>query len=120
MRLLPLAAALLLPAALAAQFPAPGRYDITAVQAGAENRFQLFLEVATQGDSTVLTFGQSAEQTIPIDEQGTIADGFYIRFFNSRCPFVKLGDHWEAVCANTWDVPQFVMTLRRKADSAPS
>lgn len=120
MRPFMLAAALLLPATLTAQFPAPGRYDITAVQAGADNRFQLFLEVAMQGDSVVLTFGQSAEQTIQIDEQGTLADGFFIRFFNSRCPFVKLGTQWEAVCANPWDIPQFVMTLTPKEDAGPS
>lgn len=120
MRLPLLAAIVALPATLSAQYPEPGRYTLAASPAGSEQTFPLFLEVASLGDSTVLTFGQDGQDPIPLVEHGTIADGFYFQFGTTRCPFVKVDGRWEAVCANLWDVPQFVITITGKAEPDPS
>lgn len=120
MRLPLLAAAVLLPASLAAQYPEPGRYQVNGSPAGQEQTFQLFLEVQAVGDSTALTFGQDEQNPIPIAEQGTMADGFYFRFGGTTCRFVKIEARWEAVCANAWEVPQFTMTITGKAEPDPA
>lgn len=120
MRLPMLAAIAAFPVTLSAQYPEPGRYTLAASPPGSEQSFPLFLEVASVGDSTVLTFGQDGQDPIPLAEHGTIAGGFFFRFGNTQCPFVKVEGRWEAVCANQWDLPQFVITITGKAEPAPS
>jgi hypothetical protein len=119
MRFSLLALALVVPAALHAQYPAAGKYTLQASPVGTTQQFPLFLEVRQIGDSTALTFGQPAQdsvQVIPLARQGVVSGGFFFEFGALRCPFVKIEDHWEAVCSNQWDTPQFLLNLPGKAD----
>jgi hypothetical protein len=114
-----LGAVLLLPVSLVAQYPTAGRYTMQANQAGSEQRFPRSLEVRQVGDSTTLIFGQQVQdslQVIPLAGHGVIPGGFYFEFGTTRCPFVRIEDRWEAICANQWNAPQFVFTLPGKAD----
>lgn len=120
MRLPLLAAIVLSPAPLMAQYPEAGRYAVAGSPPGSEQTFALLLEVKAVGDSVALIFGQEGQDPIPLADQGLLADGFYFQFGNTRCPFVKVDGRWEAVCANLWDVPQFVMTITGKAEPDPT
>lgn len=116
MRRLLLAAALFLPAPLVAQYPEPGSYKMIARPAGQDQEIPLIFRISRVGDSTAIVLAQGEDNVVPLKEQGLIAGGFYFAFGALRCPFVTVDDHWEAVCADLNNEPQFVLTFPRQPE----
>ncbi len=118
MRRLLLVALLALPASLVAQFPKAGHYKAVATPAGQDQEIPLDFTVSMVGDSTALDLAQG-EQHVPLTDQGLVDGGFFLTFGTTRCPFVMVEDRWEAVCANEWNEPQFVVTFPRQPEPQP-
>lgn len=117
MRLCLIAVAALLPASLAAQFPAVGTYKGYAQPVGADNKIDLLLRVEKAVDSTVIKLLQDPEQPpIPLTSQEALSSGFSIAFGNLSCPLVVVGEEWEAVCADQLGNPTFSLRFSRKAE----
>ncbi len=115
MRVLLLAAAVALPAALSAQYPGPGNYKLIVRPAGSTQEIPLSFKVSMVGDSTAMELAQG-ENKIPIAERGPITGGFFFTFGNVRCPFVTIEDHWEAICADPFDNPLYTFSFPKKPE----
>lgn len=127
MRRFALLAALLLPAPLCAQYPAPGVYKAPTSPAGAESSFPLQLTVTKNGDSTTVTIGNESQEKdkpapapFPMLDQRAFAVGFQVTLGvvdgGLTCRFVPPKEKdgvWEGSCEDPSASVLYVMRLRK-------
>lgn len=119
MRSFLLAAALLLPAPLLSQFPAPGAYKMVLHPVGQEGTIPLSLIVKAIGDSTALAVEQGPEQAIPVTSYFATRPGFAIGIAGQfQCRFAKGDTQWDGLCTDTWEAPMFTASFPLSAEAA--
>jgi hypothetical protein len=119
MRYTVLAAAVLLPATLIAQYPAVGAYKGYVQPVGTDGRFDLLMRVEKAADSTVINvFQDPAQPPLPLVSQYLISGGFYIEIVSLSCPMVVVAEEWEGICADPLGNPAFTLRFARKAEAS--
>lgn len=127
MRRLALFAALLLPAPLCAQYPAPGVYKAPTSQAGQDGSFPLQVTVTKTGDSTTIAIGNEPQEKdkappapFPMLDQRAFAVGFQITLGvvdgGLTCRFTPPKEKdgaWEGSCEDPTSSALYVMRLRK-------
>ncbi len=119
MRSLLVAAAVLLPAPLLAQFPSVGAYKLEIHPVGQDATIPVTLTVTSLGDSTAIKLEQGPGSEIPVPSYAATRTGFTFSIAGQMtCDLVKGENGWDGLCSDTWEAPMFTAHVPLKPEAA--